>query len=89
MDPLDILSDLRGDDDNTKVMGALVQELIEESRKENELALTQRVPVIQEDLIDQVEEDDEELPPIDDEEQAITLDEIDKAKEAVKNTPKK
>lgn len=34
MDPLDILSDLRGDDDATKVMGMLAQE-IEEAEKEN------------------------------------------------------
>lgn len=92
MDPLDILSDLRGDDENTKVMGALVQELIEESRKENELALTQRVPVISEDVIEEIEEkevDSEELPSIDEDEQAITLEELDKAKEELKTKPKK
>ena len=92
LDPLDILSDLRGDDENTKVMGALVQELIEESRKENELALTQRVPVISEDVIEEIEEkevDSEELPSIDEDEQAITLEELDKAKEELKTKPKK
>lgn len=38
MDPLDILSDLRGDDESTKVMGMLVQEL-EEAEKENNRGL--------------------------------------------------
>lgn len=91
MDPLDILSDLRGDDENTKVMGALVQELIEESRKENEIALTQRIPVISEDEIEENYENEgsEVLPSIDEEEQAITLEELDKAKEEIKNKPKK
>lgn len=91
MDPLDILSDLRGDDENTKVMGALVQELIEESRKENEIALTQRIPVISEDEIEENNENEgsEVLPSIDEEEQAITLEELDKAKEEIKNKPKK
>lgn len=101
MDPLDILSDLRGEDENTKVMGALVQELIEESRKENELALTQSVPVI-ENFDDNDEEDtleiegekikqvdNEELPSIEEEEQAITLEELDREKEKVKTEKKK
>lgn len=60
MDPLDILSDLRGEDENTKVMGALVQELIEESKKENELALTNSIPIVEEaneDLEDSEDED--------------------------------
>lgn len=86
MDPLDILSDLRGEDENTKVMGALVQELIEESKKENELALTHSIPVIKdEDLEDDNSDNEdtlgiekEELPPLDEEEQAITLDELEK-----------
>ena len=99
MDPLDILSDLRGEDENTKVMGALVQELIEESRKENELALTQSVPVIRDEIEEEIEEefDDEDTLEInketeektelasveDEEEQAITLEDLDKEKNKV------
>lgn len=94
MDPLDILSDLRGEDENTKVMGALVQELIEESRKENELALTQSVPVIRDEIEEEFEDEDtleinnesedtEELPSIEEEEQVITLEELDKEKDKV------
>lgn len=88
MDPLDILSDLRGEDENTKVMGALVQELIEESKKENELVLTQKLPVIKDDedtLGIDVPRDDEELPSIDEDDQAITLDELDKLDKKEKN----
>lgn len=107
MDPLDILSDLRGEDENTKVMGALVQELIEESKKENELAMTHSIPVIRDDEELNVEIDDEDtleiekkeftsndtetLPTIDEDEQAITLDELDKEvkKEKKKNRENK
>lgn len=85
MDPLDILSDLRGEDENTKVMGALVQELIEESKKENELVLTQSLPVINDDeVIDKDDDEDtlgieeEALAKADDEEKSISLDELDK-----------
>ena len=35
MDPLDLLSDLKGDDDNTKVLGALVDEVNEEVVEED------------------------------------------------------
>ena len=74
MDPLDILSDLRGEDENTKVMGALVQELIEESKKENELALTHSIPIVSDEDNNKTSED---IPVISDEEQAISLDELD------------
>lgn len=74
MDPLDILSDLRGEDENTKVMGALVQELIEESKKENELALTHSIPIVSEEDNNKSSED---IPVISDEEQVISLDELD------------
>ena len=105
MDPLDILSDLRGEDENTKVMGALVQELIEESKKENELALTHSIPVIKDEDEEEDNSDDEdtlgiekeelvsnnteELPPLDEDEQAITLDELDKGLKEEKKKLKK
>ncbi len=38
LDPLDLLSDLKGDDENTRVMGMLAEEL-REAEKENSLAL--------------------------------------------------
>ncbi len=84
MDPLDILSDLRGEDENTKVMGALVQELIEESKKENELALTSSIPVIDHDKKENTELENEEFDDEDTGEVAITLVELDKIKEESK-----
>lgn len=99
LDPLDILSDLRGDDENTKVMGALVQELIEDSRKENELVLTQSLPIINDDAIDEDETEDDTLEIVksieekdngcDEEEQSISLEELDKSKNKKDNKKNK
>ncbi len=75
MDPLDILSDLRGEDENTKVLGALVQELIEESKKENELALTNSIPIVADE---ELESEDDKFDDEDTGEVAITLVELDK-----------
>ena len=49
LDPLDILSDLRGDDENTRVMGALVQDVIDEENQ-NEDTLEIRTDEIASDL---------------------------------------
>ncbi len=85
MDPLDILSDLRGDDDSTKVMGMLVHEL-EEAEKENNSAFKEdksiMIPYIDDDSAEEYEEDDEETEETDEIEiTQVDLENIDKIKD--------
>lgn len=80
LDPLDLLSDLRGDDENTKVMGALVSDLVEEDKN---IEITTKIDVVEEEK-DELDEDtlgietNEITESFDEENAPITQEELDK-----------
>ena len=85
MDPLDLLSDLKGDDDNTKVLGALVDEVtaeMPEVEEDTDVLTKDDLVKIGEEIEDEEEpEEEEESEDLEDTEETedIKTEEIDKA----------